>query len=450
MNRDTRHGISKRQRRDLPSRVTLRGLAVVGLLTVATFGALKAYDGVPFKGYKELYIEVPEVGNLRDHDQVRIAGRRIGQVQKLSITREGMARAQLQIEPSTEDLPKDTKVSIRAAGLLGARYVEFTPGSSEEKLEDGDTVRGGTNAKTYGVPELLNTFDAPTRTQLGHLSKELGTAFMGNGRDLNRGLELAAPAQRPFQSIIEAIKARPGALDRFAPAFASALAPLDANRAGIVDQFEPTADALRPFQEHRDAMRTSLDVAPASLRAATSGLGRGRELVEATRRLSQSINATLPAAPAGLRAAQRLLTQAPATLPQTKDLLAAVKPTVPATLKITRSLSPVLQPLGEALDLLLPLNKRVGDHHCDIANFGAVFRSMTGFSSPGTQGDSQHRQGGGAGQFRLQVTPSPDEDLSLESSGAADSLAARDPYPEPCKYVTTRSTVEPLGRGLPK
>lgn len=449
MNR-TRPGVSKRRRRDMPSRVTLRGLMVIAALMLATFVALKAYDGVPLKSYKKLYVEVPQVGNLRDHDQVRIAGRRVGQVQKLSITRDGAARLQLQIEPSTEQLPKDTQVSIRAAGLLGARYVEFTPGRSTQMLRDGDTVRGGVNAKTYGVPELLNTFDAPTRTQLGHLGKELGTAFMGNGTALNRGLRLAAPAQRPFQSIIEAIKARPGALDRFAPAFAAALDPLDANRSGLVEQFEPTAAALRPFQTHRGTMRDTLDVAPSALQAADTGLGQGRALVDATRQLATSINATLPAAPAGLRAAQRLLAQAPATFPATKDLLAAVKPAVPDALKITRSLSPVLKPLGAALDSLLPLNKRVGDYHCDIANFGAVFRSMTGYSSPGTQGDAEHSQGGGAGQFRLQVTPSPDEALMVESTGAANSLAPRDPYPEPCKYVTARSTVEPLGRGLPK
>lgn len=445
-----RNGYSKRRRQDMPSRVTFRGLAVIGLLVVLTFGALKAYDGVPFKGYKKLYVEVPEVGNLRDHDQVRIAGRRIGQVQKLTITRDGRARAQLQIEPSTGDLPKDTTVSIRAAGLLGARYVEFTPGRSTEKLEDGATLRGGPNAKTYGVPEFLNTFDAQTRVGLAGMSKELGTGLMGNGQALNDGLRLAAPAQQPFQSIIEAIKARPGALDRFAPAFASALSPLDANRAGIVEQLRPTADALRPFQTHRDAMRTTLDVAPASLRAADTGLGQGRALLAATRVLSESVNGTLPSAPAGLRAAERLLRQAPPTLPATKELLAAIEPAVPDTLQITKAVRPILKPVGEALDSLLPLNKRVGDYHCDIANFGAVFRSMTGFSSPGAQGDSQHRQGGGAGQFRLQVTPSPDELLSLESSGAADSLAPRDPYPEPCKYVTARSTVEPIARGLPK
>jgi len=449
MNRQ-RHGYSKRRRRDMPSRVTARGLTVIGLLVLATFFALKAYDGVPFKGYRTIYVEVPEVGNLRDHDQVRIAGRRIGQVQKLTITRDGRARAQLQIEPSTQDLPRDTTVSIRAAGLLGARYVEFAPGKSDDMLADGDTVRGGVNAKTYGVPEFLNTFDAPTRAQLRNLSGELGTALMGNGRALNRGLELAAPAQRPFQSIIQTIRSRPGALERFAPSFSSALTALSANREGIVDQFGPTAAALRPFQEHRDEMRATLDEAPSALRAADAGFRQGTALLTATRQLSQAINVTLPSAPAGLRAAERLLTQSPPMLPATKDLLAAVKPTVPDILQITRALAPILQPTGEALDLLLPLNKRVGDHHCDIANFGAVFRSMTGFSSPGMKGDSQHSEGGGAGQFRLQVTPSPDEVLGIQSSGAEGSLALRDPYAEPCKYVTERSTREPLRGGQSK
>jgi ABC-type transporter Mla subunit MlaD len=113
------------------------GLLVIAIVGALIAFALTAYNGIPFKGYRSLYVDAPAVGNLEQHDDVRIAGQRVGQVSSLSITRAGVARVGLQIEPSTSVLPADTTVQIRAAGLLGARYVELIPGTSSRRLSWG-------------------------------------------------------------------------------------------------------------------------------------------------------------------------------------------------------------------------------------------------------------------------------------------------------------------------
>jgi hypothetical protein len=128
--------------------------------------------------------------------------------------------------------------------------------------------------------------------------------------------------------------------------------------------------------------------------------------------------------------------------------LRAVHPAVPAVLQITRQVSPVLAPLSQALTSLEPLLGRIAQYRCDIANFGAVFRSMTGFASDGAPGGY-----GPAGQFRLQVIPSPAETLTTGITPADQSLAHFDPYPTPCQFTGSGSTTDPVQQltvGLPQ
>jgi len=425
--------LAKRHRAASPRRVALRGIVVLSLLGVAAFIALRAYNGVPLRDYRTVYAEVPDVGNMRVHDQVRVAGQRIGQVEQLANTANGTARVKLQIEPSTAALPVDTQVRIRAAGLLGARYIELVPGDDRVALADGATIRGGARAKTFGLPEALNTFDAATRARLDDYARELGTGLEENGAPLNDAIKRGTRAQDPFQAIMSSLLDRPGAVEGFIPSTNLAFSAFDDAREELSRSWRPTADALRPFVDRRTSVRATLAAAPASLQAAQSGLQRGRQLLDATASLARSVNAVLPSAPSGLRAASRLLVEGPAKLPATNRLLTGLEQTVDPTLATTKSLDPVLPQLRRAFDDVIPLNKEVGEHACDIEHYGAVFRSMLGLVSHGPDGREQ-------GQFRFTLVPTPD----AVNNKANEDPVTFDPYPEPCKFTGPRSTVDPL------
>jgi virulence factor Mce-like protein len=421
------------------------GLLVIALLAAVIGFALTAYSGVPWISYRTLYVNAPAVGDLQEHDPVRVAGLRVGQVDSLSITPAGIARIGLQIDPSLHALPADTTAQIRADGLLGARFVELQPGSSSSGLPWGATITVGANAKTFGVPELLNTFDQRTLTEIGNMTNGLGQGLYGNGTRLNSGLQSAAPAQVPFQQIVSAVLSRPASLTALLPSTEAALAPLDQSRTQISGLFAPAARAIAPLAQ--PSVQTVLDRAPSALDAATTGLGRGEVLLKATTALARSVDATLPFAPAGLTAATRLLSVGPKTLPTADTLLRTVRPAVPAVLTITSRLSPTLSPLSQALTSLEPVLGELAAYRCDVVNFGAVFRSMTGFASAGAPGGS-----GPDGQFRLQVIPSPVETLDTGITPQDRSLAHFDPYPAPCQFTGSGSTVDPvqqLSKALP-
>jgi phospholipid/cholesterol/gamma-HCH transport system substrate-binding protein len=388
---------------------------------------------VPGRHYSTLYVDVPQAGNLLQHDPVRIAGVRVGQVQGKAITPGGDVRLTLQIEPGVS-LPAGTKVALRASGLLGARYVQLLPGRDARSLASGSTIRAPRQALTYGVPEALDTFDAQTRGALGVTVRELGKGMLGNGLALNEALRVSSAQIERFQQLTASIDR--GAAQRFVPSLGSGMGALDAHRRALGELFGPAADALAPFTQERRAVRAALAQAPPALAAATAGLADGRRLLGAVRALATQTRRTLPPAPAGLERATGLLRASRVPLARAASLLHAAGPAVPAALRITAGASPVLDPLRHGLDDATPMLRRVAPYGCDIANFAAVFRSMTGLGGTG-EGPN-----GPAMSFRLTAIPSSPQ----ETAGAADGsgVVVRDGYPAPCRYLdSTYPAVKP-------
>jgi virulence factor Mce-like protein len=427
---NTRFRVRRGRRRDTepPARSIAKGLLVTGLIAGLVWLAVTAYNGVPFRSYSTMYVSIPKAGNLLQHDPVRIAGVRVGQVLQKGIGRDGSIRLKLQLEPGVS-LPADTTVALRASGLLGARYVELIPGRSTRPLAAGSTIRAPLTALTYGVPEALDTLDAQTRGQLGNLVTGLGTGLLGRGLQLNNALRLSGPDMIPFEQLTQTILARPGAAQRLLPSVDQMTTALARARTDIARSFGPAATALAPFVVERSPLRGALEAAPSALTAAQSGLSDGQRLLSATQALAQAARTTLPAAPAGLRATTALLRDSHPALVSAGSLLRAAQPAIPAALQITGSLQPVLAPLGQGLDNLTTMANQVAPYGCNIINLGAVFRSMTGYGGTG-EGPN-----GPAMAFRLMVVPSGLGTLL----GAADSsgLATRDGYPPPCKYLAS-------------
>ena len=404
----------------------LNGAVVLLLVGFLGWIAISAYDGVPTRDYGRIYAEVPRVGNLLEHDQVRVAGVRVGQVRATTTAKSGDARIELQLEPGTT-LPRDTQVVVRANGLLGARYVQLVPGKSTATLRDGATIRGGETSLTLGVPEALDTFDAETRGALGDVIGEMGRGLTGLGGALNDAIRVNAPRQDDFQGLIDEVLARPGAAARLLPSLRAGLAPLDGSREDIARSFAPAARAMAPFIDRRAQLQETLEVAPSTLASADRGLTHGRGLLRSARAVALAAQRTLPPAPAGLAEASRLLTDSEVPLHRARGLLRAAVPAIPAALRITDAAKPLLRPLHEAFSDLEPMLARIGRHGCDIINTGTVFRSMTGFGGTGSGPN------GAAMQFRLQAIPSPETIGVPDASG----LVEREGYPEPCRYVAT-------------
>lgn len=436
---------NRRRRSEIkrPLYVLLSGVGVIGLLLIMFAVAVRAPNGVPFVPYRTVYASVPDPGNIAPHNDVRIAGVRVGQVINLT-SRDQRALVKLQLDPG-QKVPNDTSVFVRGQGLLGARFVELRPGTSKQALPDGATIRGGAQSLTYGVPDALNTFDGKTRVRLSAALSGLGEGVLGRGRDLNAALHAAPPDGRDFQTVTGALLARPGAAGRLAPSLESTTMALDASREDMARGLAPTAKALQPLVDQRDALARTLEEAPPTLDVARSGLTEGRRLLGAARTLAAAASDTLPAAPPGLRATTALLRQSHAPLGRAASLLREAQPTVPAVLDVVHRASPLLEPARRLLDKVLPVVRSTGAHGCDIHNFGKGWRSLLGFGAPGPGPQSTPLPNGLIGPLdALRITPVVSTSTAQGIATDPKPLAQYEPYSPPCKYAKGSQYFAPL------
>lgn len=124
---------------------------LLGLLLVNTM--LNGLNGST-EGYKA---EFTDVAGLRVGDDVRVAGVRVGRVQKISITKQGAEVGFNLIKK--QPILDTTKLVMRYQNLLGQRYVAMVQSGKEGKrLGNGATIPLARTSPGFDLTELLNGF----------------------------------------------------------------------------------------------------------------------------------------------------------------------------------------------------------------------------------------------------------------------------------------------------
>jgi phospholipid/cholesterol/gamma-HCH transport system substrate-binding protein len=78
-------------------------------------------------------------GGLKVGAAVEIAGVEVGRIKSLSLDEDYQARVILDIDKKVS-LQDDSMASIKTKGLLGEKYVDITPGGTEEMIEEGGII----------------------------------------------------------------------------------------------------------------------------------------------------------------------------------------------------------------------------------------------------------------------------------------------------------------------
>ena len=77
---------------------------------------------------------------LKEGAPVEIAGVEIGTVSNISIDKERLvAKVVFHINGDIE-VSDDSIVSVKTAGIIGQKYIDISPGGSDDILEDGDEI----------------------------------------------------------------------------------------------------------------------------------------------------------------------------------------------------------------------------------------------------------------------------------------------------------------------
>ncbi|NQZ95327.1 MAG: outer membrane lipid asymmetry maintenance protein MlaD [Myxococcales bacterium] len=110
------------------------GLAAIGYLSVQVGGL--NYKG---EGGLVLVAHFDDIGGLTGRAPVSVAGVTVGQVKAIQLDDLLRAEVTLDLDPGLE-LPTDTSVAIRTAGILGDQFLALEPGAEEEFLRSGDEI----------------------------------------------------------------------------------------------------------------------------------------------------------------------------------------------------------------------------------------------------------------------------------------------------------------------
>ena len=89
-------------------------------------------------GY-EVYALFSNSGGLKAGSSVKVAGVEVGRVRSIALE-DYQARIVMNI-PEEVKIQEDAIASIKTKGLIGEKYIEITPGGSEDLLKPGGRIR---------------------------------------------------------------------------------------------------------------------------------------------------------------------------------------------------------------------------------------------------------------------------------------------------------------------
>jgi virulence factor Mce-like protein len=315
----------------------LVGAVTVLVVIVAVFLAYNANNGLPFVSTYNLKARVPNADALVKGNEVRIGGVRVGVVKKVVPVQlqngEVAAELSLSLDKSAEPLPVDSTITVRPKSALGLKFLQVTPGDSDEGFEAGQTIPvSSAKPEPVDIDEFFAMFDKPTRDAIRQNLAGFGNALAGRGPQLNEAIgalrRLVVSGQPVLRKIVEP----------------------STDFAGFWEALEDLSATVAPVAETQASMFVALD----RTFAAFARVSRPyiQETIEKSPPTLDEVNADLPVLRPFLRDSARFFT---ALRPGVKAL-AETSPVIAESLHAgipVLNASPVLnnqlQPTAEAL-----------------------------------------------------------------------------------------------------
>jgi phospholipid/cholesterol/gamma-HCH transport system substrate-binding protein len=124
--------------------------------------------------------EFDNIGDLKVGSPVTIAGVRVGDVSKIHFDPKTFkAVVALRIDKLYNEIPDDSFASIQTQGLLGGKYIGFSPGGSDTYLKEGSRIEQTQSAIV--LESLINKLFANFADKAGSGGGQSGGSGQSNG-----------------------------------------------------------------------------------------------------------------------------------------------------------------------------------------------------------------------------------------------------------------------------
>ncbi len=134
-------------------------LIAIGCLTLAV---MSISNFSFFEKGRGVHVMFGYANGLKKAAPVRLAGVEAGLVKSIDISTEGGAtkvKVELWIHEGV-GIPADSRVTINQLGLLGEKYIEITPGQSQQVLQDNGTLASADPVPVEKITQRIDSLTA--------------------------------------------------------------------------------------------------------------------------------------------------------------------------------------------------------------------------------------------------------------------------------------------------
>jgi ABC-type transporter Mla subunit MlaD len=209
-------------------------------------------------------------------EQVRIAGAPVGTISALSVTKKNLAAVTLTIS-NRDFVPfyANATCTIRPQSLIAERYVDCSPGNSEQHrlrritrgYGKGSYLLPVTQTSSPIDPDIVqNVSQDSVRESLSVILNELGTGLAARGSNLNQVILRADPGLAQTERVFNVLASENKVLAKLATDSNTVLAPLAKTRSSLADFVVQANKTATASATERTQLASSIRLLPSFLK----------------------------------------------------------------------------------------------------------------------------------------------------------------------------------------
>jgi ABC-type transporter Mla subunit MlaD len=213
-------------------------------------------------------VELDNAFGLTEGAEFRAAGVTVGSIKRLRVDRR-TARALVDVEVRRDDfgdLRTDATCSIEPQSLIGEYFMDCEPGTSDERLPEGETLPVEQTTGTIPPDLVASVMRRPQREQLAIILSELGAGFATRGPELQQIIERAVPALRETDRVLKILGDNQRTIVALNRDASTVLSRLAANRRNVGRFVREARDTAQISAGRRRELAETIDRLPAFLR----------------------------------------------------------------------------------------------------------------------------------------------------------------------------------------
>lgn len=246
--------------------------AITLLVTlVAVFLAYNANQGLPFVPALDVKVLAENAAAVGKGSEVREGGIRVGFVREVRTRalEDGTAAAEIHVRLEAEDdeIPTDTRFTIRPRSPLGLKYLEMARGDSASYARDGHAFPVKQTIQPVDFDDVARIYDAPTRRAIQRNFEGFGTALAGRGTYLNLSIEELPRLFEHLEPVAATLADSETKIGRFFSELGDAarvVAPLAEQQA---DFFTQAADTFEALSREPESLKATIERTHPALQA---------------------------------------------------------------------------------------------------------------------------------------------------------------------------------------